>query len=221
MPPPLAPMDIRLVLFDVGGVLVELSGIEIMLGWLGNTVTADELWRRWLHSESVRRFETGRIDADEFARDVIREFGLRLERGAFLESFARWPLDLYPGVKQMLARIPRHYRRAVLSNSNALHWPRILDDMGVGDLFEHRFVSHLTGRIKPDTAAFEEVTRSIGCEPAEVLFLDDNLINVEAAAAFGMQVLHVRGCDEAQRGLEKLGIIAGARSAQDRAALAS
>ncbi len=48
-----APVDIRVLLFDVGGVLVQLSGVETMLQWLGNTVTADGLWRMWLQSASV------------------------------------------------------------------------------------------------------------------------------------------------------------------------
>ena len=59
--------DIRVLLFDVGGVLVELGGVEAMLGWLDNRLTPDQLWRRWLESENVRQFETGRIDAPQFA----------------------------------------------------------------------------------------------------------------------------------------------------------
>ena len=36
-----ALLDIRVLLFDVGGVLVQLSGVETMLEWLGKTVTAE------------------------------------------------------------------------------------------------------------------------------------------------------------------------------------
>jgi glucose-1-phosphatase len=199
--------DIRVLLFDVGGVLVELSGIEIMRGWLGKTITEEELWRRWLRSESVRKFETGRIDADEFAIGVIQEFGIAIEPHRFLESFIDWPVGLYPGVLEMLALIPRYYRCALLSNSNALHWPRVLNEMRLGALFDSHFVSHLTGKIKPDTAAFEDVVDSLGCIPAQVLFLDDNLINVEAATALGMQAVRVRGPAEARCTLTNFGII--------------
>jgi putative hydrolase of the HAD superfamily len=199
--------DIRVVLFDMGGVLVELSGVEVMLEWLGNSLTADELWHRWLRSEPVRKFETGRIDADEFAAGVTSEFGLRVEPGQFLEAFIRWPTAPYPGALAMLARIPRSYRRAVLSNSNALHWPRVRDDMGLGAAFDSHFVSHLTGRIKPDADAFLHVLESLGCRAAQVLFLDDNLPNVDAAQALGMQAIRVRGAAEAERVLTGLRII--------------
>jgi putative hydrolase of the HAD superfamily len=209
-----APADIRVLLFDVGGVLVELSGVEVMLEWLGNTVTADELWRMWLQSASVRKFETGQIDADEFSVRVISEFGLTVEPQRFLDAFIGWPTGLYPGTLEMLARIPRSYRRAVLSNSNALHWPRVLDDMGLGPAFDSHFVSHLTGRIKPDSEAFEHAVDSLGCKPGQVLFLDDNSLNVEAAQRFGMHAVRVRGAAEAQRVLTGLGIIDGGVIAQ-------
>jgi glucose-1-phosphatase len=199
--------DIGVLLFDVGGVLVQLSGIETMLDWLGNSMTAEELWARWLRSASVRQFETGRTQAGEFAVSVTREFGLDIGPVQFLESFEGWPLGLYPGAMEMLSRIPSRYRRALLSNSNALHWPRLLNDMGLKAAFEHRFVSHLTGKIKPDNAAFEDVVNSLGCSPQHVLFIDDNMLNVEAAQAFGMHAARAVGPLEAQRVLTEFGII--------------
>jgi putative hydrolase of the HAD superfamily len=201
------PGDIRVVLFDVGGVLVELSGVEVMLDWLGQTMTTEEMWRRWLRSEPVRQFETGRIDASAFAVGVIQEFGLPVEPQHFLESFTRWPAGLYPGTLEMLARIPGTYRRALLSNSNSLHWPRVLGEMQLGSVFDHHFVSHLTGRIKPDADAFEHVVSSLGHPPGHVLFLDDNSLNVEAAREVGMQAVRVQGPLEAQRALTDFGII--------------
>jgi len=201
--------DIRVLLFDVGGVLVELGGVEVILAWLGNRITAEELWRRWLQSDSVRGFETGQIDATQFAAGVIAEFGLAVEPQQFLESFVGWPTGLYPGTLEMLARIPRRYQRALLSNSNPLHWPRVLDEMRLGAAFDSHFVSHLTGRIKPDRQAFEHVLQSLGCRPAQVLFFDDNLLNIEAARTLGMHAVQVRGLVEAQRALIELEILDG------------
>jgi glucose-1-phosphatase len=202
-----APGDIRVLLFDVGGVLVQLAGVEVMLDWLGNGISADDLWRMWLQSAPVRQFETGKIDASEFAVRVTSEFGLSVEPQRFLDAFVGWPTGLYPGTLEMLARIPRSYRRAILSNSNALHWPRVLNDMQLGSVFDSHFASHLTGRIKPDADAYEHVVKSLDCSPGHVLFLDDNLLNVEAAQRFGMQAIQVRGATETRAALTGLGII--------------
>jgi HAD superfamily hydrolase (TIGR01509 family) len=202
-----ATQPIRVVLFDVGGVLVQLSGVATVLGWVADRWTPAELWHRWLQSPAVRAFETGRCDADTFAADLVAELELGVEPALFLESFAGWPSGLYPGAHELVARIPGHITRALLSNSNALHWDRVIDDFGLGALFEHRFVSHLTGRIKPDPDAFEHVVSSLGCDAASVFFLDDNLMNVEAARAIGMQGAVVSGIEGAEQALRRAGIL--------------
>ena len=199
--------DPRVLLFDVGGVLVQLSGVECMLRWMGEGATSDEMWHMWLHSTPVREFERGRIGAEEFAAAVTAEFRLPVEPQQFLESFTGWVTGLYPGTLEMLALIPSSYQRAVLSNSNALHWTRVVDELQLGPAFGHHFVSHLTGRIKPDAEAFQHVVDSLGCKPKDVLFLDDNALNVEAAKRCGMQAVRVQGIGETRQALVKRGII--------------
>jgi HAD superfamily hydrolase (TIGR01509 family) len=200
--------ETRVLLFDVGGVLVQLSGVETMLAWLGAGVTSDEMWRMWLQSKPVREFERGRIDPERFAVEVTSEFRLPVDPQQFLASFTGWVTGLYPGTLAMLAQIPRSYQCAVLSNSNSLHWTRVIDDLQLGPAFDHHFVSHLTGRIKPDADAFQHVVDSLGCRPEHVLFLDDNTLNVDAARRFGMQAVRVQGIDETRRALIERGIIA-------------
>jgi HAD superfamily hydrolase (TIGR01509 family) len=197
----------RVLLFDVGGVLVQLSGVETMLRWMGEDATSDEMWHMWLHSTPVREFERGRIGAKEFAAAVTAEFRLPVEPQQFLESFTGWVTGLYPGTLEMLAQIPSSYQRALLSNSNALHWTRVVDDLRLGAAFGHHFVSHLTGRIKPDADAFQHVVESLGCSPGQVLFLDDNTLNVEAAKHFGMQAVRVQGIGETRKALIERGIL--------------
>jgi hypothetical protein len=46
---------LRGLLFDVGGVLVQLSGVETMLGWMGKNATSDEMWHMWPHSATSKR----------------------------------------------------------------------------------------------------------------------------------------------------------------------
>jgi putative hydrolase of the HAD superfamily len=107
----------------------------------------------------------------------------------------------------MLACIPRSYRRALLSNSNTLHWTRVVDELQLGPAFDHHFVSHLTGRIKPDVDAFEQVVTSLNCRPEQVLFLDDNTLNIDAARHFGMQAVRVQGIEETKSALTDRGVI--------------
>jgi glucose-1-phosphatase len=199
--------QIQVVLFDVGGVLVELSGVPTMLGWMDNRVSPEELWRMWLTSPAVRAFETGRSTPEKFAQDLIAEMALPVGDDQLLREFPLWAKGLFPGALDLVRRIPRQYRRATLCNTNPLHWPGLMDDLSRAELFDHHFASHLTGKIKPDEEAFRHVTETLHCAAEQVLFLDDNLLNVAAARSVGFRAVQVQGVGGAERALTEAGVI--------------
>lgn len=205
--PPGARDQLRVVLFDLGGVLVQLSGVGTILEWLDHRISAEDLWRLWLQSPSVREFESGRLEPLDFAAGVLSELNIEMEPQRFLEAFIGWPTGLYPGTLETIQSIPPRYQRAILSNSNALHWPRVMHEMQLGPAFDHHFSSHLLGKIKPDAEVFHYVLDRLGCRSQEVLFFDDNALNVESARAIGMHAVMVRGITEARLVLETAGLI--------------
>lgn len=198
---------IRIVLFDVGGVLVEPSGVATMLAWMQNRVSADELWRMWLTSSCVRAFETGRLSEQAFADQVISEFGLPVSCAEFLDEMTRWSVTLFPGAMELVEQIPAQYLRATLCNTNAIHWKHLMKNERLKRGFAHHFASHLIGKIKPDAEAFQHVTDALQCEPHEVIFLDDNEMNVLAAREWGMHAIRVRGISEAKDALVACGVV--------------
>jgi putative hydrolase of the HAD superfamily len=185
--------EIELVLFDIGGVLVELAGMPTLVEWTHHRRTPAQLWRHWLSSAAVRAFETGQITGPQFAEQLIEEMNLPIGSDEFLDRFMRWPQGLYDGARELLRRLQPGIGRATLSNTNALHWPLLMGKMGLEPLFDHHFPSHLTGKIKPDQDAFSQVTGTLGVAPAAVLFLDDNQVNVDAARDYGFAAFQVQG----------------------------
>ena len=80
---------IDVVLFDLGGVLVDFGGVEAMKR-LSAIDDDDELWRRWLGCPWVRAFERGDCSPDEFARGVVDDWSLPLSAREFLDEFQSW-----------------------------------------------------------------------------------------------------------------------------------
>jgi putative hydrolase of the HAD superfamily len=95
-------------------------------------------------------------------------------------------------VTELLAGLAPRYRLASVSNTNALHWERFEREWSLPARFHANFPSHEVGRLKPDADYFEHVVAALGFEPARILFVDDNRINVDAAAAVGITARHVR-----------------------------
>jgi len=98
--------SISVVLFDVGGVLVEPSGVATMLAWMDNRVSTEELWKMWLTSPTVRSFETGKLSAEDFADRIIADFGLPVLGSEFLREMTRWSVTLFPGAIELIERVP-------------------------------------------------------------------------------------------------------------------
>lgn len=195
------------VLFDLGGVLIELAGVEKMLEWSPDIDTSEELWRRWLHSDAVRRFETGAIGRDAFAAALIDEFGVPVGAEEFLAAFTWWPRSVLPGAFELLAAMRGRYRLASVSNTNEIHWDRFSRVWSLDAAFHHNFPSHLVGKLKPDADYFEHVLDAMDIPAQQVLFIDDNAINVESAARLGIHTRRVVGVDGARQAFRELGLM--------------
>jgi putative hydrolase of the HAD superfamily len=204
----MATRRIDVVLFDLGGVLIEPGGVGQMreLSGIGSD---DELWTRWLGCRWVRRFEAGRCSPDDFAAGVVGDWQLDLAPAAFLEQFGGWANDPFPGAAELVAAVRDHARVGCLSNTNAVQWHARYEATPITEAFEFRFLSFELGMVKPDREIFEEVAARLPVPPGRTLFLDDNAANVTGAEAAGFVGGHVRGVDEARRALAAAGVLSG------------
>jgi len=196
-----------LILFDLGGVIIELTGVQQMLAWSHHLGSVDVLWQQWLSSRAVRDFESGRSTPDRFADAMITEFNLPISSEQFLAEFIRWPKGTYAGTKSLLMQLSKDFSLGVLSNTNELHWQRINSEMNFIHFFDWTFPSHLTGRLKPDQGTFRHAAEAVGCPTDRILFFDDNRINVDGARAAGMTGYTVSGMSGMTQKIGDLGLL--------------
>ena len=177
------------VVFDLGGVLVDNAGIGRLLDWAPH-LSPGELWTRWLASPSVRDFESGRTDPHTFAQSLAEEFSLDADPQAIQRELTSWIRGFFPGVRELLAELRPQARLACLSNTNEAHWGKMIEEIDLYAALHHRFLSFRTGLLKPDTEAFAHLVSALamhtGGRPERILFLDDHPDNVAAACRHGI-----------------------------------
>lgn len=192
-----------LLLFDLGGVLIENTVFENLYRLMPYSADRTALKDRWLKSPAVRRFEIGASSAPEFAVEFIGEWEISFSPEHFLAEFASWPKGFYPHARNLLLTLRQKYRVGCLSNSNSLHWQKF---GGFKDEFDIALSSHLLGVIKPDREAFLRALSECDCESREVYFFDDSLTNVQAAEKVGIRAFHVDGFPALQQTLLQEGL---------------
>jgi putative hydrolase of the HAD superfamily len=197
--------DVEVVLFDLGGVLIDFGGVGAMRE-LAGLDSDDEVWRRWLACEWVRSFERGHCSPEEFAAGVVADWALAIDGPAFLAEFSAWLGGPLPGAVELVDEVRRVARVGCLSNTNPVHWVH-WERWPFHQHFADRYLSFEIGMVKPDRELFDHVAEHVGVAPGRVVFLDDNLINVEGAREVGFQADHVRGPAEARRALVARGVL--------------
>ena len=199
-PPPL-------LLFDLGGVLIEFSGLTDIHALLREPMSVEEVGALWQQTRAIGDFEVGSLTPKQFGEAFAASWPLAVSAAEFVSHYESWTRQLLPGAAELLEELRPRYRLAALSNSNILHWTRNDVVIGVQAYFDRAFSSHQLGLRKPDPVIYQRVLQELAVEAAEVVFFDDNLANVEAALAVGINAYRVEGVEAARASLKDLGLL--------------
>jgi len=197
--------SIDVLLFDLGGVVIDFAGFDELSHLLPGGVSRDEVRERWISSPFVQRFERAEITPDVFARGVVSELGLDLGPDEFIDAFVDWARGPYPGARSLLGVLQKEARLACLSNSNELHTP--LHRQSIEPLLDAYYFSNELGMVKPDREIYEHVIRDLDVPPRRIAFFDDTRVNVHAAREVGITAFEVDGIMELEAQLQGLGVM--------------
>ena len=198
----------RLLLFDLGGVLVDVSGYRHLGSLLKASLHEAEVLQQLRACPVLFAFETGQLGAVQFAEQFVAAWECKVAADEFLRQFRSWTYGFFPGARELLAGLHGRYRLACLSNSNEAHWERMEKELGCFDYFDAALSSHLLRCYKPDPEIYRRAFSTLRVEPQTVIFFDDLEANVEGAKAAGAQAYRVKGIAELRKRLEELKLLA-------------
>lgn len=200
---------IKNIIFDMGGVLVDLNGQRCIEAFDSIGASAISQYVRECRTEDLfLDIEIGRSTTEEFCNEVRRMTGCSAADADIIAAWGELLSPMDDGKKErLLALKEKGYRLFLLSNTNDMHWQRAdkvlfpLGDKGTDDYFEMVFLSHEMGIRKPCREIYERVLKEAGLDAAETMFVDDNEMNVLAAAELGITPFHEK---EGHRWMDEL-----------------
>lgn len=199
-----------MAIFDFGGVLVDWNPRHLYRKLIPDPAEME----RFLAEVTTRDWHVaqdhGGDPAEATRRLQARHPGKEALIAAFYDRFDEMNAHAFPEMAALAERLHAAGTPLYLL-SNA---PNLLDPWLRGPaserhpflgLFRDYVVSGLVGHSKPDAAIYELVCRTGGFEPADAVFIDDVLANVEGARAVGMAAIHHRSAEQTTAELSALG----------------
>jgi putative hydrolase of the HAD superfamily len=110
---------------------------------------------------------------------------------AYRETIAD-DLEALPGVEAMLADLRGEYRVGLLTNGPVRAQRDKLETLGWEDAFDAALVTGELEAGKPDPRAFEAITGELGVDPADAVYIGDEVeADIRGATEAGMRAIQV------------------------------
>ncbi len=183
-------MGLRAVVFDYGMVLTEEQDPAAYAALLRLTGLDRDRFEP-LYWADRHAYDEGKLTGVAFWQKLVRDAEIG-ETTGLAEELNVWDARMWTTQNRaMLAwqlELKQHgIKTAILSNmgDNVLaNIERTFDWLARFDVLVW---SYQLGMAKPEPAIYQHTLRELGVEPGEALFIDDRLVNIEAARALGMR----------------------------------
>ncbi len=197
-------MPIRAIILDVGGVLLherdhtKRSKWETQLG-----LARGELTRRVLDSDLAGRAASGEVTERAMWQAVASQLGLTNSQTLELQRdfWSSEQLDLE--FVEFLQSLRPRYRVGILSNAwseaRKFHNAKFKFDTWM----DFAIYSAEVKLLKPDPRIYQLTLAQLNLAAHECIFVDDKLVNVQAAEALGMQGIWYHDSAQATNEIQK------------------
>jgi putative hydrolase of the HAD superfamily len=194
---------VRNVVFDFGGVLVRWQPEAVIAGFY-----ADEPSRARVRDAVIGHPDWIDLDRGSLSESAaIERFAARMGRPvAEMRALMQYIKDSLTPLPDSIALLNELAQRGVplygLSNMSAPIFALLKSRHGHWNRFRGIVVSGEVGLVKPDPEIFHHLTQRYGLVPAETVFIDDHLPNIESAQRLGFRTIHFTDAGQCRRELD-------------------
>jgi putative hydrolase of the HAD superfamily len=198
---------IRTVIFDLGKTLIPFDfqrgyrSLEELCG-----CPAAEIPQRLAATDLVTRFEAGQVEAHDFVAQLSGILDLKIDYSHFCRIWSSifLPEPLIP--EAMLKSLASRYRLLLLSNTNAIHFPMLMDAYPMLHHFHGYILSYEVKALKPAPEIYRAAIATAKCAPGECFYTDDIEAYAEAARREGMDAVRFQSLPQIQDELRRRGV---------------
>ena len=184
--------NLTTIVFDLGGVLIDWNP-RYLYREIFNDDEAMELFLAKICTPEWNEKQDAGRSLKEATESLIENHPywdreIRAFYGQW-EKMLNGPIESTVKILDFLIK-QKKYKIYALTNWSSETWPIAWDIFPFLDWFEGILVSGREELAKPDPKIYELLFERFDINPEEALFIDDNLRNVDASKAAGMDAIH-------------------------------
>ncbi|MEZ0579565.1 HAD family hydrolase [Nocardioides sp. MH1] len=194
------------VVWDLGNVLIDWDPRAAVAAGLGEA-EADRFFAGFDFGTWNHACDAGRTWAEALAELERDHPGWAAHGHAYHDHFAASLVGDHPGTVALVRELhAAGVRQVGLTNFSAELYPHAPALFPFLDLLDDVVVSGRERIAKPDPAIYRLAAERAGLHPAELVFVDDKQVNVDAAAAVGMHGIRYDDADRLRLDLRGAGL---------------
>lgn len=196
------------IVFDLGQVLIQWKPEQAFESFFQDTAAMRD-WMDRVDFSQWNRLQDGGRPLTEGLAQARKDYGSNaapLEN--YTELFPRTIATPISGSWKIAESLKANgHRTFAITNWSRDNWPAALANYPrLKTLFEDIVVSGVEGLLKPAPEIYLTLTRRNGIKPADCVFIDDSIANVDGARAVGMDAIHFTGVAALKAALTERGI---------------
>jgi glucose-1-phosphatase len=175
--PVINPSKIKKLIFDLGGVLLNINPLLSLIELEKvSGIAQKELIAKLTEAHLFEKFDTGSLTEGEFRCELCRILGKKEKDSEIDRIWNALLLDFPRQRVELLQKLRKNYSVYLLSNTNSIHfkeYSRAFHEsykINFFDLFDRLFLSHEIGIHKPDAGIYTYVLQQAGLDASECVF---------------------------------------------------
>ena len=202
--------DIKNIIFDLGGVLIDWNPDYVFLKvFKGDKLKLKEFYEKVCTFEWNENQDAG-YPLDKATEDRIKIFPeyedqIRMYYGKWEEMIGGEIKEVVTILKNLVRE--NNFRVLALTNWSAETFPIALKKFDFLHLFEGIVVSGTEKTRKPFSNIYEIILNRYNLIATESIFIDDNIRNIKAANKFGIKTIHFKDPLQLKTDLKIIGIL--------------
>lgn len=191
-------MKYKNIIFDLGGVIENIAPEKVTESFKAiGMQNAEDFFSLYRQSDICSQFETGAISSDMFIEIIRKNCSNNVDHATIINAWCANQLGVKLNTLNVIRELKkRNYKLYILSNTNAVHYEKILRiffqsyKKDFREFFDDIYLSYVIGKRKPSDEPYQHMINS-GIAPTESIYIDDLSENLHSPKKLGfLTILH-------------------------------